>query len=177
MRVYLELGMGFGVGERGHGRRAHSSSYGTAPGPHGSAQVRSNTMAPQEHDWKCPQCARAMHGRRKACWSCRVDRDGCVVLPDLCPWQCTSCGHINPDKYDRCRGKEGVPCGHLRSIVGTHGAEHTRNDWVCVRCSEPGQQLVRMGVGKKACRLCYTALEDMQGVTLVKDYPEGTVFM
>jgi hypothetical protein len=34
-----------------------------------------------------------------------------------------------------------------------------------------------MGVGKKACRLCYTALEDMQGVTLVKDYPEGTVFM
>ena len=68
-------------------------------------------------------------------------------------------------------------CGHLRSIVGGLGAEFTGDDWVCVRCLEHGLQKVRMWVGKKECRKCLTALDDMYGVTHVRDYPEGTVFV
>ena len=176
MRVYLGLGMGVGEGERGHGRRAHSTSCGAAPVPHGSDHARANTLAPQEHDWRCPLCSRTLHGRHKGCWNCRVDKDGRGVVPDLCPWQCTSCGHINPHRFERCRGKEGAPCNHLRSIVGAPGAGHTKDDWVCVRCREHGLLLVRMGVGKKACRSCHTALADMPDVTHVRDYPDGTAF-
>ncbi len=48
---------------------------------------------------------------------------------------------------------------------------------MCVRCREHGNQMVRMWVGKKVCRVCYTALVAMYGVTRVKDYPEGNVFV
>ena len=176
LRIYLGLGMGGGEGERGHGRRAHSSACGAVSGLHGSAHARANTMGPQEHDWRCPLCSRAMHGRHKGCWNCRVDKNGNGVAPEWCPWQCSVCGHINPHQYQGCRGKEGAPCGHLRSIAGAVGTGHTRDDWVCVRCREHGLLLVRMGVDRLACRACHTALADMADVTYVRDYPDGTAF-
>ena len=176
LRIYLGMGMGGGEGERGHGRRAHSSACGAAAGPHGSAQARANTLGPQEHDWRCPSCSRAMHGRHKGCWNCRVDRNGNGVAPEWCPWQCSVCGHINPHQYQGCRGKEGAPCGHLRSITGAVGTGHTRDDWVCVRCREHGLLLVRMGVDRVACRACHMSLADMVDVTYVRDYPDGTAF-
>ncbi len=96
---------------------------------------------------------------------------------DLCPWRCGQCGHINPFKEQACRGKAGVGCNHLRSILGGLGVEFTGNDWVCSRCLELGQQLVRMWAGRTECRRCFTALSDMrEAVTRVRDYPEGTAF-
>ena len=69
--------------------------------------------------------------------------------------------------------------GALRSStvhVGSLGAEFTGNDWVCVPCREHGGSLVRMWVRSQACRVCFTPRADMFGVTLVKDYAQGTVF-
>ena len=184
LRLYMEslgtdgAGQSAASQEQEHGRRAHSSTQQWhMPSYLGSAQARANTLAPQEHDWVCPSCNGFMHGRHRACHDCRVDRCGRAAPADRCPWRCSTCGHINTYKEDVCRGKPGVRCGHLRSIVGAHGAEFTGNDWVCVRCLEHGNQMVRMWVGKKVCRVCYTALVDMYGVTRVKDYPEGTVFV
>ena len=74
-------------------------------------------------------------------------------------------------------GRQVGAAGTLRSIVGGPGVEFTGDDWVCDRCLEHGSQKVRMWVDKTECRLCHTALADMFGVTHVRDYPQGTVFM
>ena len=161
------------------GRRALSSTQRWRPAAEGSAQARANTHAPQaqEHDWVCPGCKGYMHGRHRACQDCRVDREGIGVRADLCPWRCGQCGHINPAKEQACRGKPGMGCGHHRSIVGGLGVEFMGNDWVCGRCRELGQQLVRMWVGRTECRRCYTTLAEMRDtVTYVRNYPEGTLF-
>ena len=170
----------------GHGRRAHSatnqwpmlpSGSGGQAASRGPAQARANTQGPQVHDWICPGCGSTTHGRHRACPNCQLDRLGHPVALGLCPWRCGECGHINTYKELACRGKNYVGCGHLRSIVGGPRVEFTGDDWVCVPCIEHGQQKVRMWVGKTECRFCHTAREDMFGVTRVRDYPQGTVFL
>ena len=143
----------------------------------GSAQARANTITPQAHDWVCPRCGVDIHGRHRACPDCRVDQAGLEVAAARCPWRCSFCGHINIFKEDRCRGTQGVHCGHLRSIVGALGAEFTGNDWVCVPCREKGSHLVRMWVRSLSCRVCFTLRADMYGVTHVRDYAQGTAFI
>ena len=170
-------GQALGAQALDHGRRAHSvTQQGRMPLHAGSAQARASTITPQAHDWVCPRCGVDIHGRHRACPDCRVDQAGLEVAAARCPWRCSFCGHINIFKEDRCRGTQGVHCGHLRSIVGALGAEFTGNDWVCVPCREKGGHLVRMWVRSLACRVCYTLRSDMFGVTHVKDYAQGTAF-
>ena len=171
-------GQAMGAQALDQGRRSHSvMQQGRLPPHAGSAQARASTITPQAHDWVCPRCSVVIHGRHWACPDCRVDKAGLEVVAGRCPWRCSSCGHINIFREDVCRGTQGLHCGHLRSIVGSLGAEFTGNDWVCVPCREHGGSLVRMWVRSQACRVCFTPRADMFGVTLVKDYAQGTAFI
>ena len=82
--------------------------------------------------------------------------------------------------WEELRGLRSPPVHCWRATRGIHVSHPVTvggDDWVCVPCIGHGQQKVRMWVGKTECRFCHTAREDMFGVTRVRDYPQGTVFM